>query len=83
MYENRKYVIMTLTDINAGTTDNGNNIYIDAVIQKGIGSLRKTVDGSKALLKWDGDTPSCFDGLTTYTHSEIKTELAKSEWTGE
>tara|TARA_R100000808_G_C2126143_1_gene136381 strand:+ start:963 stop:1178 length:216 start_codon:yes stop_codon:yes gene_type:complete len=44
---------------------------------------RLSIDGTKTLLKWDGDTPSCFDGLTTYTHSEILTELAKSEWTGE
>ena len=29
----------------------------------------------------EGDTPSCFDGMTIYSHSEILTELAKSEWT--
>ena len=45
-----------------------------------MGTLRKTLDGSKAILKWDGNTPSCFNGLTTYTHSEIRTELAKSDW---
>ena len=45
--------------------------------------LRKTTDGTKTILNFEGDTPSCFDGLTTYTHSEIKTELAKSVWTGE
>ena len=50
-------------------------------IQSSITTLRKTLDGTKAILKWDGDTPSCFDGMTTYTHSEILTELAKSEWT--
>ena len=36
-----------------------------------------------AILKWDGDTPSCFDGMTTYNHSEILTELAKSSWNDE
>ena len=44
-------------------------------------TIRKSLDGNKAILKWDGDTPSCFDGLTTYSHSEIRTELAKSDWT--
>ena len=44
-------------------------------------TLRKTLDNSKAILKWDGDTPSVFDGMTTYSHSEILTELAKSAWT--
>jgi hypothetical protein len=51
--------------------------------QSGMGSLKKTLDGSKAILKWEGDTPSCFDGLTTYTHSEILTELAKSDWSND
>jgi hypothetical protein len=46
-----------------------------------MGSLRKTLDNSKAILKWDGDTPSCFDGITTYNHSQILTELAGSDWT--
>ena len=44
-------------------------------------TLRKTLDGSKAILKFEGDTPSCFEGLTTYNHSEILEELAKSDWT--
>jgi len=43
-------------------------------------TLRKTSDGSKAILKWDGDTPTVFNGMTTYNHSEIRTELAKPEW---
>ena len=24
---------------------------------------------------------SCFDSMTTYSHSEIRAELAKSDWT--
>ena len=34
----------------------------------------------KVILKWDGDTPSCFDGITTYNHSEILTILNSSDW---
>ena len=75
MYEDRTYVIVNVSDI----TDD----MIDGAIQLSLNDLRKTIDDSKALLKWSGDTPSCFDGITTYTHSEILTELAKSEWTGE
>ena len=69
-YSNRKYLIMNVSDV---TNEMRNN------------SLSYTLSPleNKVLLKWSGDTPSCFDGLTTYTHSEIKTELAKSEWTGE
>ena len=73
MFENRKYIIVNVSDI----TDT----MIISAIQTSTATLRKTNDGTKAILKWDGDTPSCFDGMTTYTHSEILTELAKSEWT--
>ena len=74
-YSNRKWVIVNVSDI----TDE----MIDSAIQSSMDTLRKTLDGSKAILKFDGDTPSCFDGLTTYNHSEILTELAKSAWTEE
>ena len=72
MFENRKWVIVTVSAI----TDE----MISSAIQSSTATLRKTNDGTKAILKWDGDTPSCFDGMTTYSHSEILTELAKSEW---
>ena len=74
-YSNRKWVIVNVSDI----TDE----MIANAIQSSMNTLRKTLDGSKAILKFDGDTPSCFDGLTTYNHSEILTELAKSAWTEE
>jgi hypothetical protein len=69
-WSNRKYIIMTTSDVTDEMKDNSL-------------SYKLSADESKVMLKWDGDTPSCFDGLTTYTHSEILTELAKSEWTGE
>ena len=75
-FENRKWVIITLADY---TETELNNLCSNA-IQTSVSTLRKTLDGNKAILKWDGDTPSCFDGMTTYTHSEIRTELAKSDW---
>ena len=73
MFENRKWVIVNVSDITEEMIENA--------IQTSMSTLRKTNDGSKAILKWEGDTPSCFDGMTTYSHSEIKTELAKSDWT--
>jgi len=74
-YSNRKWVIVNVSDI----TDE----MIVSAIQSSMATLRKTLDGSKAILKFEGDTPSCFNGLTTYNHSEILTELAKSAWTEE
>ena len=78
-YSNRKWVIITLADYSEEELD---NLCANA-IQSNAGTLRKTLDGSKAILKWNGDTPSCFNGLTTYTHSEIRTELAKSDWSND
>ena len=72
-YENRKYVIVNVSDI----TDE----MISSAIQTSVNTLRKSLDNSRAVLKWDGDTPSCFNGLTTYNHSQIKTELSGSDWT--
>ena len=71
-FENRKWIIVNVSAI----TDD----MISSAIQTSMNTLRKTTDNSKAILKWDGDTPAVFDGMTTYTHSEILTELAKSEW---
>ena len=71
-YSNRKWVIVDVVDI----TDE----MIRNAIQSGRETLRKSLDGNKAILKWDGDTPSCFDGMITYSHSEILEELRKSEW---
>ena len=74
-FENRKWVIVNVSAI---TED-----MIVSAIQTSADTLRKTLDGTKAILKWDGDTPSVFDGMTTYNHSEILTELAKSDWNRE
>ena len=71
-YENRHWVIVN--------TDDVTNEMINNALQVNSTTLRKTLDGSKALLKWDGDTPSCFDGMTTYNHSEILAILNNSDW---
>ena len=76
-HDNRKWVIITLASY---TTEQLVNLCANA-IQTSVSTLRKTLDGNKAILKWDGDTPDVFDGMTTYNHSEILTELAKNTWT--
>jgi hypothetical protein len=73
-YDNRKWVIVN----NSAVTDE----MISSAIQTSRSTLRHTVTGTnKVILKWDGDTPSVFDGMTTFNHSEILTELAKNTWT--
>lgn len=72
-FSNRKWVIVNVSDI----TDE----MIGSAIQTSMSTLRKSLDGTKAILKWDGETPTCFDGMTTYNHSEILAELSGSTWT--
>ena len=72
-FSNRKWVIVNVSDITEEM--------IEGAIQSSMDTLRKSLDGTQAILKYDGDTPTCFDGMTTYNHSEILTELAKSTWT--
>jgi len=79
MFSNRKWVIITLADY---TSDQLEDLVSNA-IQSSSSTLRKSVDGTKAILKWDGDTPTIFNGMTTYNHTQILTTLATSEWTSE
>ena len=74
-YGNRHWVIVNVSDI----TDE----MIENAIQSEIATLRKTNDESKAILKWEGDTPECFEDMKIYTHSEIRTELSKSDWSND
>ena len=76
-FENRRWVIITLSSY---TDEQLENLVANA-IQTSVSTLRKSLNGAKAILKWDGSTPEVFDGMTTYTHSEILEELAKSAWT--
>ena len=78
-YLSRKWVIITLADY----TDEQLEDLVVKAIQTSVSTLRKSVDGTKAILKWDGDTPEGFEGMTTYSHSEIRTTLSTSEWTKE
>jgi len=71
-YSNRKWIIVNVSDITEEM--------LSSAIQSSMNTLRKTLDGNKAILKWDGDTPDCFNGMTTYSHSEIREELTKSDW---
>ena len=71
-YSNRHWVIVNVSDI----TDE----MISNAIQSEIATLRKSLDDSKAILKWEGDTPECFEDMTIYAHSEILNVLAGSDW---
>ena len=58
-----KYAILNTSDIN--TVD------FSKVKQTDANSVRKTLDGSKFMVKFEGDTPDFLEGVTLYTNQEI------------
>ena len=42
--------------------------------------LRKSNDGTKAVVKYSGTQPSFLNGKTTYTHAEILVEMSTEDW---
>ena len=53
------------------------------VLQTSADTLSYSVDGSKFLVKFEGDTPSFLIGEPQYTHDEILQVLSGSEWTAD
>ena len=70
---------MAISMANFGQADVTDEM-IENSIESSVDDLRKTNDGVKTFLKFEGNTPSCFDGMTTYTYSEILEELSTSDW---
>ena len=70
------YVILNTTEI----TDESSVIDFSKLMNRNAAMLRYSIDGSKALVKYNGEQPSFLNGKTTYTVDKIKVEMAKSEW---
>lgn len=51
------------------------------VLQTSADTLRYSLDGTKFLVKFEGDTPSFLIGEPQYDHAEILTILSGDEWT--
>ena len=73
MYDDRKYIIVNSSDITEEM--------IASSLESSEDTVRKTLDGNKSMLKWSGNTPSCFDGIDIYTYSEILEILKGEDWT--
>jgi len=72
MIENRKYVIITASDVSS--------VDFNQVSETSADTLRYNNDTTKTFVKFEGETPSFLDGKTQYNHSEILTELSNAEW---
>jgi hypothetical protein len=71
----RTYCIIDASEVSS--------VDFDQVLQTSSDTLRYSLDGSKALLKYEGDQPSFLSGKQEYTHSEILAILATDEWTSD
>jgi hypothetical protein len=77
-YNNREFMIFSVTELP--------NINFNEVKETSIDTVRKSVDGTKTFVKWDGEIiPSSVESLTTkegpYTYNEMIVILATEEWT--
>ena len=77
-YNNRQFMILSVTELP--------NIDFTQVKETSIDTVRKSVDGTKTFVKWDGEEiPSSVSTLETkegpYTYEEIIVILATEEWT--
>ena len=86
-YTTRTWAIVPLADIDAADVIDeelgASNIYIDSCLQTSKDTLRVSVDGTQALLKWEGATPEVLASASTYTHSEILEILSGPSWTSD
>jgi hypothetical protein len=77
-YEHRNFMIFNLSEID--------NVDFTQVLETSKDTVRKSIDGTKTFVKWDGEiTPTTINNLTTkegpYTYTEILNILNTSEWT--
>ena len=77
IYDERNFLIFNVSEIN--------KINFDDVLETSATTLRRSVNETKTLIKWDGEAPDFVVTMTTkegpYTYDEILTILATPEWT--
>lgn len=77
-YNNRQFMIFEVTELP--------DIDFNQVLETSPDTVRKSVDGTKTFVKWDGEEiPGSVLALTTkegpYTYDEMRQILSTEEWT--
>lgn len=77
MYNNRQYAVFATSELTL--------IDFGQVLETSVDTVRKSVDGTRTFVKWDGvEPPACIGLLTslegTYTYEEMLTMLADPAW---
>jgi hypothetical protein len=77
MYDNREFMIFSCNELN--------QIDFTQVLETSEETVRKSVDGLKTFVKWNGPIPESVLTLETkegpYTYEEMLTILAGPDWT--
>jgi hypothetical protein len=73
MFENRKWVIIDVSEINI--------VDFSKVLETSADTLRYSLDRTQTFVKFEGNTPSFLEGKTQYNHSEILNILSGTDWT--
>jgi hypothetical protein len=68
-----KYILINTSDLSL--------IDFNQVAQTSVDTLRYSVDGTKTLVKFEGDTPSFLVGKPQHNHAQILEILSGPEWT--
>jgi hypothetical protein len=75
-FDARQYVIFNVSELD--------KIDFSQVLETSEETVRKSIDGSKTFIKWEGDAPdfiAYIDGAEgPYTHEQILQILCSSEW---
>jgi hypothetical protein len=78
-YNSRQYVIFSVSELD--------QIDFNQVLETSADTVRRSVDGSKTFVKWNGEVPDCVENLTTkgpyLSHNEILSILSTPEWTAD
>ena len=77
MFDNRHYVIFNVAELD--------QVNFDQVLETSAETVRRSVDGTKTFVKYQGGQPTTVAALESksveYNHDEILEILATPEWT--
>lgn len=75
-YSNRRYITFSVSEVSI--------IDFTQIEETSVSTLRKSIDGQLAVIKFELPAPSSVNSLTTksqeYTHSEILVLMSTSAW---
>mgnify|MGYP003116222165 FL=1 len=67
-----KYVIFKISNLDT--------VNFNEVLENNADTLRLSIDGTKTVLKFNGNTPDFLVGLQQYNHQEILAIMQTPEW---